>query len=89
MDHTALSVDTLLRQFLFVVVHSASNLQTLRCFISSRNDWEIDCGAVAPSFPQLAHLHALDLVEEFYSTRRWVSCSLFRVVITPRQVEYP
>ena len=65
-----LCVDTLLRQFLFEVAHLASNLQTLSCSIDICREAEVDCGAVADSFPQLARLHALELKEGPDASRR-------------------
>ena len=57
------SEDILLQQFLFEVVSLASNLQTLSFSFDSVYDFEFECADVAPFFPQLARLHALELTE--------------------------
>ena len=61
------SEEALLQQFLSEVVSSASNLQTLSFCINGYfdfdNDFEFECAAVAPFFPELARLHALELTE--------------------------
>ena len=70
VGHMALSEGTRLRQFLFEVVHSASNLRTLRCSFNRFYEGDVGCGAVALSFPQLARLRALELEEGPYASRR-------------------
>ena len=66
----ALSEDTLLQNFLFHVVQSASNLQTLSCYFNRCYECDLGCGAVALSLPQLAPLHALELEEGPWASRR-------------------
>ena len=55
-------------QFLSEVVDSASNLQTLSFSLNRYYDSDLDCATVAPFFPQLAHLRALELREPLRSS---------------------
>ena len=57
------SEDAMLEQFMSEVVSSASNLQTLSFSIDSLFEFEFEGANIAPFFPQLARLRALELIE--------------------------